>query len=371
MAKGDSLADALFNRDTVEQLARHFDDAGVFDAEPFVADVMDGLHDLELKARIAHIAVVLARYLPADFEKAGALIMTALPAPLDPALCDDDFGHFIYAPLGVFVENHGLAGDIAFCLNLIEVLTMRFSMEFSIRVFLNQHQDQTMQQIAKWAVHENYHVRRLASEGTRPRLPWGHNVGLTTADTLPILDILHADKTRFVTRSVANHMNDITKSDPDAAIKRLDAWCIAGEQAEKELLWMRKHALRGLIKAGHAGAMLHLGYKPDVPMQGASISLPDTVQRGDKVQVAGHFTPLATGPLIVDYVVDYMKSNGRTAPKVFKLKVLEGKAHERIAYSKAHHFNDNASTFRLYPGAHKVHLQVNGRIVSSADFALT
>ncbi len=229
MAKGDSLADQLFNRDTVERLASYFDAASVFSADPFVADVMDGLHDLELKARIGHIADVLARHLPNDFGDAVAAIYTALPPPLDPSLQDDSFGHFIYAPLGVFVENHGLEGGISRSLDLLEALTMRFSMEFSIRAFLNKHPVETMQRVRYWASHENYHVRRLASEGTRPRLPWGHNVGLTTDDTLPILDMLYADQTRFVTRSVANHLNDITKTNPNAVIERLDRWQAAGK----------------------------------------------------------------------------------------------------------------------------------------------
>lgn len=371
MAKGDSLADQLFNRDTVGQLADHFDDAGVFSAGPFVTDVMDRLHDLELKARINHIADVLARHLPADFNAAVQAIQTALPPQLDPALEDDDFGHFIYAPLGVFVENHGLEGDISTSLNLLEALTMRFSMEFSIRAFLNQHQAETMQRITSWATHDNYHVRRLASEGTRPRLPWGHNVGLTTDDTLPILDVLHTDQTRFVTRSVTNHLNDITKTNPDAVIERLDQWVAAGKQSEKELTWMRKHALRGLIKAGHPAAMRHLGYSPGIPIDDAKVSVPKTVKRGEKVNIAVDFTPLDTAPMIVDYVVDYVKSNGKTAPKVFKLKVLEGNSNQSVTIAKSHHFNDNASTFRLYAGAHAVHLQINGRIIASADFDLT
>lgn len=235
MAKGDSLADQLFNRDTVGQLTCHFDDAGVFSEGPFVTHVMDGLHDLELKARINHIADVLARHLPAGFGDAVAVIYKALPPPLDPNLQDDDFGGFIYAPLGVFLENHRLEGNISSCLDLLEALTMQFSMEFSIRVFLNNHPVETMQRIRLWAIHENSHVRRFASEGTPPRLPWGHNVGLTPDDTLPILDMLYVDQTRFVTRSVDNHLNDITKTNPEVVIKRLDRWQSAGKKSEKEL----------------------------------------------------------------------------------------------------------------------------------------
>jgi 3-methyladenine DNA glycosylase AlkC len=244
-------------------------------------------------------------------------------------------------------------------------------MESSIRVFLNKHPVETMQRVRSWATHENYHVRRLASEGTRPRLPWGHNVGLTTDDTLPILDMLYADKTRFVTRSVANHLNDITKKYPDAVIERLDQWQAAGKQSQKELTWMRKHALRGLIKAGHPAAMQHLGYRPDIAISDADISIPAVIKRGEKISIAANFTPSDTGPMIIDDVVDYMKSNGNNAPKVFKLKVLEGKADQVITIAKSHHFNDTASTFRLYAGAHAVHLQINGRIVASAAFKLS
>lgn len=371
MAKGDSLADQFFNRDTVGQLAAHFDDAGVFSAAPFVTDVMNGLHDRELKARISHIADVLARHLPTDFSDAIAAIYKALPLPLDPNLQDDSFGHFIYAPLGVFVENKGLEGDTSRNFDLLEALTMRFSMEFSIRAFLNKYPVETMQRVRSWATHENYHVRRLASEGTRPRLPWGHNVGLTTDDTLPILDMLYADKTRFVTRSVANHLNDITKTNPDAVIYRLDQWQAAGKQSVKELTWMRKHALRGLIKAGHPAAMRHLGYSTDIRISDADISIPAVIKRGERISIAANFTALDTAPMIIDYVVDYMKYNGKNAPKVFKLKVLAGKANQSISIAKTHHFNDNASTFRLYAGAHAVHLQINGRIVASAAFTLT
>ena len=228
-----------------------------------------------------------------------------------------------------------------------------------------------MQRVRSWATHENYHVSRLASEGTRPRLPWGHNVGLTTDDTLPILDMLYADKTRFVTRSVVNHLNDITKKHPDAVIKRLDQWQAAGKQSQKELTWMRKHALRGLIKAGHPAAMQHLGYRPDIAISDADISIRAVIKRGEKISIAANFTPSDTGPMIIDDVVDYMKSNGNNAPKVFKLKVLEGKADQVITIAKSHHFNDTASTFRLYAGAHAVHLQINGRIVASAAFKLS
>ena len=369
MAKGESLADQLFNRDTVGQLAAHF--AGAFDTEAFLRDVMVELHDLELKARINHIAAVLARYLPQDFAAAAQVIDAALPPPLDPNLTDNDFGSFTYASLGVFVENHGRDAHFSTGLDLIEALTMRFSMEFSIRAFLNADQTQTMARVLHWARHDHYHVRRLASEGTRPRLPWGQNVGLTVADTLPVLDVLHADPTRFVTRSVANHLNDIAKIDPDAVIDQLENWQSLGLQSAKELEWMRKHALRSLIKSGHTRAMIHLGYRPDVKITAPKITVPAEIVMGDKVAVEVAFIPNDTAPLIVDYVIDYVKANGTTAPKAFKLKSLSAKADVPVAIAKTHFFDPTASTRKLYAGAHRIHLQITGRIIASQDFTLS
>ncbi|MEJ6397961.1 DNA alkylation repair protein [Yoonia sp. 208BN28-4] len=372
MAAGYSLKDDLFNAQTVRHLGGLFDAAGVFASDPFVDDVMARLAPLELKARIAMIAEVLADHLPNNFPQAALAMRKALPPPLDPLAQDDDFGHFIYAPLGVYVENHGLAHDFDLSLDLLHDITQRFSMEFSLRAFLNADATRTMTRATQWAQSDNYHVRRLASEGTRPRLPWGQGIGLQPADTLPVLDMLHADPTRYVTRSVANHLNDISKIDPDLAVAQLDKWRRDGRQNSKELDWIARHALRGLIKAGHAGAMAHLGYDPDVAVKIADFGLATvTPARGDKVAVSATLITPDDAPLIVDYIVDYVKANGRTAPKVFKLKVTQTKAGQALHLTKQHHFKDDATTFRLYPGAHRIHLQVNGRIRASQAFDLS
>ena len=369
MAKGDSLADQLFNRDSVGRLAGHFEDAGVFVAAPFVADVMADLHALDLKARITHIATHLETHLPRDFNAADVAIRASLPAPLDPNLKDNDFGAFIYASLGVFVENQGLEDHFETSMALLMTLTQRFSMEFSLRAFLNADQDASLAHIHRWAGHDNYHVRRLASEGTRPRLPWGHKVGLTPDDTLPILDRLYFDPTRFVTRSVANHLNDIAKFDPDAVIDRLEFWAKDAKQDPCELAWMTRHALRSLVKSGHAGALRTLGYH-DVTVSQADIAVAPTVLMNSKVKINATLTPTTDGPLMIDYVIDFVKPSGKVSAKVFKMKMLNGKSHQKISLSKSHHFDGTATTFRLHNGDHKIHLQVNGRIVASCGFVL-
>lgn len=371
MAAGYSLKDDLFNRETVTRLATEFDDAGVFSAKPFVEQVMAGLAPRELKARISWIADVLADHLPADFPAAADAIEAALPAPLDPTLTDDDFGHFIHAPLGVYVENHGIAVHSARSLDLLKEITKRFSMEFSIRAFLNAHETETLERMQDWAGDDNYHVRRLVSEGTRPKLPWGQSVGLIHDQTLPLLDRLYADQTRYVVRSVANHLNDITKLDPERVLERLAGWQNAGAQDSKELAWMTKHALRGLVKAGHVGALAHLGYRPDAPVTVTDFAIaPDDLQIGDAAEVRCTLKAEVPTPLIVDYVIDYVKANGSLAPKVSKFKVLDLKPGKATAFKKKHVFKGDATTFKLYPGAHRIHLQINGQIVASQPFML-
>jgi len=371
MAAGHSLKDELFNRETVSRLASEFEGAGVFKAQPFVDQVMAGLLPLELKARIGWIAEILADHLPSDFPAAAQAIHAALPPELDPNLTDDDFGHFIHAPLGVYVENHGIEGHTSTALDLLEAITKRFSMEFSIRAFLNAHEGAVLERMQDWAVDPNYHVRRLVSEGTRPKLPWGQGIKLTQDQTLPLLDKLHADPTRYVVRSVANHLNDITKFDPDRVLGRLSDWKAKGAQDSSELTWLTKHALRSLIKTGHPVAMAQLGYAPDAAVTVKDFTItPNTLAIGEAIEVTCTLEAADTTPVIVDYVIDFVKANGTTAPKVSKFKVLDLKPGKPTTLKKKHTFKGDATTFKLYPGAHRIHLQVNGKILCNLPFTL-
>ncbi|MEL6683600.1 MAG: hypothetical protein AAFQ09_13340, partial [Pseudomonadota bacterium] len=158
----------------------------------------------------------------------------------------------------------------------------------------------------------------------------------------------------------------------ERVLLHLRTWQGAGKQNTKELEWMCKHALRGLIKAGDPAAMRHLGYQPDAPVRLSHFGItPDVIKRGDSAEIALELIVDQPTPMILDYVIDFVKANGKTAPKVFKLKVLEAKADKPIVLKKKHIFKDNATTFTLYPGRHELHAQVNGRIVATVAFDLT
>ncbi|NIZ59437.1 hypothetical protein DL239_00445 [Sedimentitalea sp. CY04] len=370
MAEVFSLKDQLFNREKVRYLASLFAGADPqFNADRFEAQVMEQLLELELKQRISWIAEVLGDMLPGELPAVADTLRAALPAPLDPRKTDDDFGDFIFAPLGEFVIAKGLEDHRDLALDMIEEITKRFSMEWAIRPFLNRWPDEVMERLQGWAVHENYHVRRLATEGTRPRLPWGEAVGLELHDPLPLLDVLHGDKTRYVTRSVANHLNDITKKDPDLVLDRLEAWQQMARQDRKELDWMTSHALRGLIKAGHPRAMTMLGYDPDVELDVEVELKAETVRIGEALEFSCHLKAAKELPVLVDYRLHFQRPSGKISVKVFKLKQakLGGKG---LSLSKRHPMKGNARTFTLMPGPHKLELMVNGRVRDEVSFEM-
>ncbi|MQQ07520.1 hypothetical protein GFB49_03555 [Epibacterium sp. SM1979] len=370
MATGFSLKDQLFNLDKTRYLAGLFQAADPsFDATAFEAEVMARLLDLELKERIQWIADVLGTHLAGDLPEIAPQMLKALPPPLDPNLSDDDFGDFIFAPLGELVVAKGLVDHPDLSLDLLHAITQRFSMEWAIRPFLNQWQDLTLARMALWAQDSNYHVRRLASEGSRPRLPWGQSVGLDLADPLPILDQLHRDPTRYVTRSVANHLNDITKKDPDLVLDRLKLWGEQGQQSEAELRWMTTHALRGLIKDGHPEAMRMLGYHPDAPVAVDLTLARQTVAIGEALQITCTVTADDDLPVLVDYCLYFPTPAGKTRRKVFKLKQAKLKGGT-LTLAKKHPLKGNASTFSLHPGPHRIELMVNGVVRAEHAFNL-
>ncbi len=368
-----SLKDHLFNAETLGRLAAEYA-AGLpgFDADRFLAHVLPGLEGRELMERLDWIADCIEPQLVSDFPTMADQIEAAMPAPLDPTLRDDDFGHFIHAVPGILAVRHGLSEPyLPRALDLLEAATQRFSMEFYIRPFFNAFPKPVMARLTQWAGHENYHVRRLVSEGTRPKLPWAKAISADPKDMLPFLDQLHADPTRFVTRSVANHMNDISKGAPDLVVDTLAKWKQAGRQDAKELAWMTRHALRTLVKQGHAGAMAALGYRPDAPITVDHVTLaPDAPQIGDRATLTVTLSAPEPTPVLVDYIIWFKRPGGSESAKVHKIKQAQIVPGKPLTLTKTHVFKGNATTYSLVPGEHRLAVQVNGRILAETRFDL-
>ncbi|MGX9353802.1 hypothetical protein ACS3SW_01175 [Roseobacteraceae bacterium S113] len=368
---GFSLADQLFNADSLGDLAREYDRLTAFDGARFHADALAGMAERGLLERLEHIADCIEAQLSPDFAEMADQLETAMPPQLDPSRRDDDFGRFIHAVPGILAVRHGLEAHRERALDLLHKATRRFSMEFYIRPFLNRWPEETLARLRRWAKDDNYHVRRLVSEGMRPKLPWAKAISLDPLTPLAFLDTLHADKTRFVTRSVANHLNDIWKIEPQAVYDILAKWHKDQRQEAKELAWMTRHALRSAVKAGAPEALALLGYRGepsltltrfDIAQSSLSVGMPLEFEADIKAD--------CDLPVIVDYIVHFVKSDGRTAPKTFKLKQAQIKAGAPLTVTKTHKLKWDATTFRLYPGTHRLQMQVNGQVLGDLTFEL-
>ncbi len=367
-----SLKDHLFNAGSIADLAAEYDAAlPGFDTSRFQETVLAGFPERELLERLEWIADCLEPYLSPSFPVMADQLETAMPPPLDPGLSDDDFGRFIHAVPGILAVRHGLDAHRERALDLLHAATQRFSMEFYIRPFLNRWPDETLARLAVWAGDENYHVRRLVSEGTRPKLPWAKAVSLTTAQTMPLLDRLHADPTRYVTRSVANHLNDIAKFDPELVIGSLQSWGKSRRQSSKELDWITRHALRTLVKDGHPSALRLLGYDPKAEVAARVVIHTPTVQIGDALEFSVHVSAPADLPVLVDYVLTFPSPSGKPRTKTFKLKQSKVIGGQELALKKRHPLKGNATTFTLIPGRHQLEVQINGVIRAQVGFDVT
>jgi 3-methyladenine DNA glycosylase AlkC len=344
-----------------------------FDADAFVAQIEPQLPPLELKERVAVFTEALHDHLPSKYVEAIGILVSIFGGENSPeeGLFKETNG-WAYWSIANFVEQYGLE-DFDTSLAGMHIITKHFSCEFAIRPFLVNYPTQTLAVLNEWTGDPSPHVRRLVSEGTRPRLPWGmrlHQFVDNPTPTLALLDKLKNDEAEYVRRSVANHLNDITKDNPEQAIATLQRWN-EGESSQ-EIQWITRHALRSLVKAGNPDALALLGYRP--PQVGLSdfIISPDHIHMGDTFAL--DFTLHNEGDseqnLVVDYIVHFVKANGKTSPKVFKLKTAVLPPDQALTIQKKHTIKP-ITTRRYYPGEHRVEIQVNGKIVGESAFQLT
>lgn len=360
-AQGFSLKDELFNAHSIGDLAAEYAVLPGFDPARFETDALAGLSSRGLLERLDWLADCVEAQLPNRFAEMADALEAAMPRALDPRKTDDDFGRFIHAVPGILAVRHGLENHRDRALDLLEAATQRFSMEFYIRPFLNRWPEETLARLDRWVEHDNYHVRRLVSEGTRPRLPWAANIKLDPLVPLRFLDALHEDPTRYVTRSVANHMNDLTRHAPDRVVTHLRAWKATGRQTPKELDWMTRHALRTAVKRGEAEALALLGYSQNQDMSVSLRLTPDPVSIGDALQIEVTLMADVALPVMVDYRIRFHRPNGRSGEKVFKLKTAQLKQGMPMTLTKSHRLKGEASTFKLHPGPHQITIQINGQ----------
>lgn len=346
---------------------------GAFDRDAFLRRALDGLDALELKARVVHLADALAAHLP-PLERALPILLATLGAPADPDAPDaepDDSGlrGFGAWPLLRYVARHGLdRPDLA--LDALGEMTGRMSAEFAVRPFLLRHPEPTWAAVDGWAGHADVHRRRLASEGTRPRLPWGVRLGPSVADPargLAVIERLVDDPSLYVRRSVANHLNDVSKDHPVRALAVAASWS-AGAGPHRP--WVVRHGLRTLLRAADPRALALIGRPPvDVAIEG--IAAPESVPLGGRLPFGFDLHNRAAEPAAVraDYVLHLVRKGGRTSAKAFSVGDLTLAPGERRRVERSHDFRP-VTTRRYYPGAHRVELRVNGEVRGAFAFEL-
>lgn len=331
-----------------------------FSRKAFLADALKGYDALELTDRARQLCRALRTHLPKDPERAIEILVESL-GPIEEGQLLSGMEPFRYLPHVYFVADYGLDCFDASMRAQYE-LTQRFSAEYSIRAFLVKEPERTLAVLRRWAHDPSEHVRRLASEGCRPRLPWAPRLRAFQADPAPVLELLELlkdDPSPYVRRSVANNLNDISKDHPELAIEVAARWMEDAPPERRELI---RHALRGLIKQGHPGALAVMGARhgADAAITEASVE-PSRLAIGESVRIA--FVIRNTGPqqerFVVDYCVHFVKANGETSPKVFKIATIELDPNESRAVSRKRSLLQR-TTRTHYSGIHRIDALING-----------
>jgi len=368
-----SLKDELFNTTKVEKIAQEIKAVySSFDTDAFTDEVLALFPEIELKERMYHMRDMFKKYLPNDYKEATTILLKALPSELDNSKEDDDFGDFIYAPYSEYVVAYGCCSEyLDFSLDALREITKRFSVEFAIRNFINTYPIETLHMLKVCALSDNYHERRLASEGLRPKLPWAKKLTVDYREAWQHLEYLFYDNTRYVTRSVANHLNDIAKIDAPLVIEILKRWKSTGKQEVKEMDYIINHSLRTLVKQGDEEALTLLGYEkhPDIKLSDITLHS-SSVKVGEVLVFEVTIEAKKDVKLMVDYLMHFQTKRGTLSAKVHKLKKLDLQTGESVTLQKKHPFRANMTTRKLYSGEHKIELQINGTIVKSEIFNL-
>jgi 3-methyladenine DNA glycosylase AlkC len=277
-------------------------------------------------------------------------------------------------PLSEYIGQFGL-NDFDESLKAMYLMTQKFTSEFAVRPFFLKDHKKVLKYFLKWSTDKNEQVRRWTSEGSRPLLPWGMRLPLFVMDpthTILLLEKLKYDEKIYVRKSVANHLNDIAKNHPQVVVEVLRSWEKACPEKHKDKIhWIKKHALRVLIKKGYAPAMKLMGViKPKIKLEKFKV-LKNRLKVNEKLffDFIVRSTSAESQKLIIDYKIHFLKANGSHGSKVFKLKTVQLGSKEVLAISKGHSLRA-ITTMKYYDGIHHLGIQINGEIMVETEFEL-
>ncbi|MDX2174790.1 MAG: DNA alkylation repair protein [Bacteroidota bacterium] len=332
-----------------------------FNSDKFVKQVTKNFEPLSLNERMRKTSQVLKNCLPQDYKKAIDIMFKVIPNTKKG-----------YTNL-IFPDFVGLYGhdDPNTSLEALKFFTQFGSSEFAIREFLKRDFAKTIKVMNAWAKDKNHHVRRLASEGSRPRLPWSFKLDEVIKNpksTQLILETLKEDKELYVKKSVANHLNDLSKDNSDYMLQLVSGW----DKSNADTAWIVKHASRTLIKKGNTQSLAFFNFEknPKLKLDNFKIINPK-IKLGDNLHFEFEITSEKIKPqkLVIDYSIHYRKSSGDLSPKVFKLKEFELKPREKIRITKKQLIKD-FTTRKHFAGEHFLELQINGNVLDKLTFEL-
>lgn len=368
----DNLLRNVFNKTNITSLAeaihKNYPD---FKKDSFIKECIKNFDNLNFKPRSNRIRDSLYNYLPSDFPKACSILVESLGPAVEFVDGETDWDNFIIMPLSSFVGIYGREHfDIS--MNALREMTQRFTAEYDLKTFLEIDYHRTMKYLTRWTSDPSQHVRRLVSEGTRPRLPLGGRIKRFQEDPTDLLDLLEKlldDEMLYVRRSVANCLNDISKDNPDLLLKRIKVWNKTKSSNRK---WLIQHSLRSLIKSGNQDAMEILGFQTKAAFTLEDVSkIPKKISKGETIQFSISIQSKAkeVSNFIIDYRIYFMKKNGKLAPKTFKFRKIQLEPGEtKLLLGK---FTLRPlSTRVLYPGKHQLEWVVNGNTFPRSEWDL-
>ena len=366
----------IFNKSLIHNMAIHLATAWPgFDQKKFKKLAGRKLETLELKQRSTQITDALSNCLPNDYDHAASIMLSSLGNELcyDLSAGEKDtqgISGWAVMPMAHYVAIHG-QGSFDRSMTLLKEMTKRSSSEFAIRYFLLESPQKTLKVLKSWAYDPNFHVRRLVSEGTRPRLPWAQQLPQFIRNpnsVIELLDILKDDNEEYVRRSVANNLNDISKDHPALVANIAKDWIKDANEERKKLI---KHGCRSLLKQGHKKTLNVFGYtSPKLQQAKLHVSTPKVtfgqhLEFGISLQSDIKRNQL----LMIDYVVHHQKANGSLSPKVFKWTTKHLPAQGKLQITKKHPMK-YVTTRVYYPGLHRLEVIINGKSVGCKDFEL-
>ncbi|MBL4561251.1 MAG: DNA alkylation repair protein [Labilibaculum sp.] len=353
----------VYNKQLIENMASNMQNSwSEFNILSFVNSITPNLDPLSLSERSQLICIELFNHLPKDYPKALKIILNSFSPEMETTNLQG-FEGFYYMPIAAYVSQFGLEKkDFHLSINALIEITKRFTSENAIRPFIRKYPKETFQYLHQWTKDKNAHVRRLVSEGTRPKLPWASPLKEFKKNPSPVLELLEKlkeDDELYVRRSVANNLNDIAKDHPDLVVETLTRW---NKINNKGTQWIIGHASRTLLKQGHPKALELLGFPQNIQIEVNNLSVNrPTCKLGDEIEFSFEILSSSTDKqnLMIDFIVHYMKANGKTAPKVFKLSKKSIPTNGCLTFKKKISFKP-ISTRKYYLGQHEIEIQING-----------